>query len=67
MAPEIEALIDAYDDLVPGYKNLFAEKKCSFDFPELDIPPRERLHFELLFSLYATNQALQNQLETVLA
>lgn len=49
---EIEALIDEYDRLAPGYRDLFKDRPCDFSFPAVDMDPKELLMFDLLFSLY---------------
>jgi tetratricopeptide (TPR) repeat protein len=49
---EIAAIIDEFEALAPGYKNLFKDRPCSFSWPEIDIDPKELLKFDLLCSLY---------------
>jgi hypothetical protein len=52
MEAEIAAIIDEFEALAPGYKNLFKDRPCSFSFPEIDLDPKELLKFDLLSSLY---------------
>jgi hypothetical protein len=49
---EIGAIIDEFEALAPGYKELFKDRPCSFSFPEIDLDPKELLQFDLLCSLY---------------
>jgi hypothetical protein len=52
MESELEAIIDRFEALAPGYRNLFTNRPCSFSFPEIDLAPKELLKFDLLCSLY---------------
>jgi hypothetical protein len=52
MEAELQAVIDKFEALAPGYKNLFKDRPCSFSFPEIDLDPKELLKFDLLCSLY---------------
>jgi hypothetical protein len=58
---EINSLIERMDSLCPGYKDLFADRKCDFSFPEIDFDPKDRLLFDLLFSMYAQQHDLHAQ------
>jgi hypothetical protein len=55
---KFQAEIERIDSLLPGYKNLFDKRKCSFGYSELDMDPKDRLIFDLLFSLFRQNMDL---------
>jgi hypothetical protein len=59
---DADTLIEAFDRLAPGYKNLFADRPCTFTFPEVEMEPKERVQFDLLFSLYASVADLEHRL-----
>jgi hypothetical protein len=61
-----EELIGIYDAIVPGYKSLFQERKCSFTIPPIDLEPKEIVKFDILFSLFyknSENEKLLHELE----
>jgi hypothetical protein len=51
----IESLIAQFDASLPGYKELFTSRPCSFSFPAIDIAPEYRLMYDLLFSTYCNS------------
>ena len=54
---EFEKEIDAIDTYIPGYKNLFSEKKLSFSFPEVDVKEPQYLFLcSLLYLLLIQQQ-----------
>jgi hypothetical protein len=59
---KVNQIIDEAEELMPGYKALFADLPCSFNFPEIDMEPKERLAFDFLFDLYGQNVDLKNTL-----
>lgn len=59
---EFEKEIDAIDAYLPGYKNLFSERKLSFSFPEVDVKEPQYL---FLCSLLYLILIQQQEKETV--
>ena len=53
---EFEEEIDRIDAYVPGYKNLFAERRLSFSFPEVDVKDPQALFLAALLYRLLLNQ-----------
>ena len=56
--------IDRIDAYVPGYKNLFAERRLSFSFPEVDVKDPQALFLAALLYRLLLNQQNGDSAET---
>ena len=61
---EFEEEIDRIDAYVPGYKNLFVERRLSFSFPEVDVKDPQALFLAALLYRLLLNQQNGDSAET---